>query len=68
MKENNFHDILKQLIHTYILTAYNQTKKYPVDERYGLTSQDRRAAVSIMLNYIEGYSRMKVKQTCNQSV
>ena len=59
MKEESFHDTLKRLIHEYILLTYKHTKKYPKDERYGLTSQDRRASVSIMLNYVEGFARMK---------
>ena len=55
-----FHSRLKKLIHEYILLTYKSTQKYPVDEKFGLTSQDRRAAVSIMLNYIEGYARVKL--------
>ena len=58
-KEETFHGRLKQLIHRYILLTYRSTKKYPKDEKYGLTSQDRRAAVSVMLNYVEGYARMR---------
>lgn len=54
-----FHDRLKDLIHQYVLLSYKLTKKYPTDERFGLISQDRRASVSVMLNYIEGYARMR---------
>lgn len=59
MEENTFHGRLKKLIHRYILLTYKQTNDYPSNEKFGLTSQDRRAAVSVMLNYIEGYARMK---------
>lgn len=54
-----FHLRLKKLIHEYILLTYKSTQKYIVDEKFSLTSQDRRAAVSIMLNYVEGYARIK---------
>lgn len=64
--EGEFHKTLKKLIHEYILLTYASTKKYPADERFGLTSQDRRAAVSVMLNYVEGFARMKSKVTVNQ--
>lgn len=59
MKEDNFHDKLKGLIHEYVLLSYKSTKRYPLDEKFGLTSQDRRASVSVMLNYVEGFARMK---------
>jgi four helix bundle protein len=36
---------------------YNLTGKFPKDEAYGLTSQLRRAAVSIPSNIAEGQSR-----------
>lgn len=61
-----FHKKLKGLIHQYILLTYKLTQKYPSEEKFGLTSQQRRAAVSVMLNYIEGYSRMRNKMTLNQ--
>lgn len=38
---------------------FQVTKKIPRDELYGVISQLRRAALSIMLNYIEGYARFK---------
>jgi four helix bundle protein len=37
--------------------VYNQTRHFPADERFGLTTQMRRAAVSISSNIAEGSSR-----------
>ena len=39
----------------FIDFVYNTTKTFPNDERYGLTSQYRRAAISIALNISEGH-------------
>lgn len=37
--------------------AYRATEKFPTHEAYGMTSQIRRAAVSIAANIAEGYGR-----------
>ena len=41
--------------------VYNVTRRFPSDERYGLTSQLRRAAVSISSNIAEGSGRSSDK-------
>lgn len=40
---------------------YTITKKFPADEKFGLTSQMKRAAVSISSNLAEGTSRITKK-------
>ena len=39
---------------TFITSIYKLTTHFPTDERFGLTDQIRRAAVSIALNISEG--------------
>ena len=54
-----FENILAwQKAHRFVLMVYKVTKQFPADELYGLTSQFRRAAVSIEANIVEGYKKL----------
>jgi four helix bundle protein len=46
-----------QLAHKLTLAIYRLTKAFPSEERFGLTDQMRRAAVSIEANLAEGTGR-----------
>ena len=49
--------IIWQEARKFTNNIYNLTKKYPQEEMYSLTSQMRRAAVSVMSNIAEGFDR-----------
>ncbi|HRI21805.1 MAG TPA: four helix bundle protein [Panacibacter sp.] len=42
---------------TFVLGCYKLTKTLPADEKFGMISQIRRAALSVHLNIAEGASR-----------
>jgi len=54
--------ILIQKADEFAFEVYKISKKFPKDEIYGLTSQLRRAALSIPLNAIEGFARNNKKE------
>jgi four helix bundle protein len=42
--------------------VYFATKNFPKNEQYGLTSQLRRAGLSVILNIVEGFARQTSKE------
>lgn len=46
-----------QRSHALVLAIYSATKTFPADERFGMTSQLRRAATSVPSNIAEGSKR-----------
>ena len=42
--------------------VYRLTKCFPRNEQYGMTSQLRRAALSVILNIIEGFARQNINE------
>jgi len=53
-----FEDVIVwQKAHQFVLSVYKLTRKFPKEEIYVLTSQFRRAAISIPSNIAEGFKK-----------
>ena len=58
MPSRNYQDLIAwQKAMDFVEAVYLVTREFPADERYGLTSQLRRAAVSVPSNIAEGQGR-----------
>ena len=56
---NEYQENLKKKMDEYAHFVYRIAKKFPREELYGIVSQIQRSALSVILNYIEGYARRK---------
>ncbi len=63
MAINSYRDLLVwQKAMDLVVECYKVTREFPKDELYGLTSQLRRAAVSVPANIAEGHSRPNTRE------
>ena len=62
MKRNHRELKVWQQAMQLVSTIYSATSNFPQNEQFGLTSQLRRAAVSVPANIAEGYARNGTKE------
>lgn len=62
IKIRGFEDLeVWQVSQTWAVEVYKATKSFPDEERFGLTSQIRRAVTSVSANIAEGFGRRSAK-------
>lgn len=67
MPSRNYKDLIAwQRAMDLVETVYRATVRMPIEERFGLTSQMRRAAVAIPANIAEGQGRRTDGEFLNQ--
>ena len=59
LKTSSFKQELKGLMDEYVHFVYDVSAEFPGVEKFGVVSQFRRATLSIVLNYIEGFARKR---------
>jgi four helix bundle protein len=65
-KMQKFEDLVVwQKSHNLVLKIYKITKDFPDEEKFGLVSEMRRAAVSIAANIVEGFRKRSKKDKIN---
>lgn len=65
-KEKGYHKLLLwERLKVFIKLIYSLTDKLPSSENFGLKPQMRRAVVSIISNFVEGYLKISKKNKIN---
>jgi len=65
-KSQSFRDLVVwQKAHHLVLEIYKVTRSYPREERFGLVSQMRRAAISVPANIAEGFRKYGKRDKVN---
>jgi four helix bundle protein len=54
-------DVFK-VARVFVFSSYKETKNFPSEEKFGMITQIRRAALSVHLNIAEGCSRKSVAE------
>jgi len=60
-----FQKRLKTLMKEYVHYIYKIAKQFPKEELFSSCSQLKRAGLSILLNYVEGFTRIRTKVQLN---
>jgi four helix bundle protein len=62
-RNKGYHNLIVwQRMKELLLLAYQLTKQLPSNEAFGLISQMRRASVSVISNFVEGYLKNSSKE------
>lgn len=57
-KKHPYHELIVwQRADEFVREVYKITINFPLEEKFGITSQLRRAAISVVLNIVEGQAR-----------
>lgn len=59
MRSKEFYEKLKKKMDEYAYFVYHLNQKFPKDELSGITSQIRRAVLSVILNFVKGFARRR---------
>ncbi|MDP4000754.1 MAG: four helix bundle protein [bacterium] len=62
---DNYFEKIKSKMNELAHLVYRLTVGFPKNELYGVVSQLRRSSLSVVLNYIEGYARVRDKVQAN---
>jgi four helix bundle protein len=66
MEIKSFRDLIVwQKAMSFVVEVYRVTASFPGDERFGLTAQLRRSAVSVPSNIAEGHGRESTREFLN---